>query len=403
MRFFTLKQNISTMHGIQRQLKRKSDTPTMSEVIIALENQKKFDGKFSSLQDEYALRYHRRHRNDEEYLRKLEEAMELSAARKNINHRQPLMPMLSSNQRDYGRQQQYKSPRTLLDRDRHRSSSPNTIRYQYQSPSVIMKTGGLCPRTTSSLLANHRDEEYQPDADKSLYSTMSSSPVMEKSRFYSNSRAKRSPTPINDDHIVHDDWDLDSNSPELQNNNGIDAVTPSVSASNSQGDEVVITTPFVMGTLKNIDNSCYMNSLLYILRMTPTFVHSIHHLLQNMHFISDQCNDNDSSEMIVTSGECLQMVATSVMMSNKEKWPSQVNIDSREEEVIYRLHQIFSKINTNEMFRTNEPIEKKEFQAAVRAIAPYFTEGTQEDAHEFLLIVLVLYCIQFVLSKNCLL
>lgn len=388
--------------------------PTIEQVLHALEKEKK--NKWLDVEEDFALQYHRRRQNDAEYMRKFNDAREIIAARRSSVRYQPLMPIMPSH---FNKNQNFRSPSSRYDRQRqtaastsvtprrslsssewqvygrqrhtspsnfskhHRSRSPNIpLVDQNQSSSGILNTGTFEAHVSFNSSLNRSDhEQFNAATEDSYHTTVSASPVMEKSRFYS--RAKRSPTPINDNHIVDDDYDWNSNSHASQNNNA----TPSASASNSQSEQQLDEpAPFIMGTLKNIDNSCYMNSLLYILRMTPTFVHSIHHLRQNMLCLCDEIDD--SIDVVVTPDECLQLVATSVMMSNREKWPNDLNINESQKKVILQLHRIFSKLTAREKHLDDEPLEKKRFQEAVRAIAPYFTEGRQEDAHEFLLIIL---------------
>lgn len=380
---------------------------TVEQVLRALEKQSK--NKVMDYRDDKALQYYKRHQQDEGYMQKLRDAKEIIAARQsNLQRYQPLMPTMPSHRtkflspssridrqrhtapsklatphrsqsssecRSYGRQN-HTSPSVLS--HRYRSRSPNISIDQNQSSPDIMNTGALDAHLS---ISGFDHGQFQSVTDESFRTSVSSPPVMEKTRFYS--RQQRSPTPINDDHIVDDDCDWNLNSRTSQNSNA----TPSVSANNSQGEQIDEPAPFIMGTLKNLDNSCYMNSLLYILRMTPTFVHSIHHLLQNMQFLSAEYDEN-MEDMIVAQDECLQLVATSVMMSNKEKWPQDVEINDSQKQVVQQLHHIFAKLTDREKHQDNEPIEKKKFQAAVRRIAPDFTIGRQEDAHEFLLIIL---------------
>lgn len=352
------------------------EPPSMSKLLGALERDGKY--KWKSWDDMCALKYYRDHRNDKEFLEKLAEARELAAARQNISsQRQPLMPTDLSNRHrsrspnrrhGYGHHHRQRQPSPVAPLNHHRSRSPSVL----QKSSWSLNTGVFAPQSVSTPLVNlHVREQCQSVTDDA------------NDAYVSNFlRRKRSPTPINDDHFLDAQSDMPEWNPNVltpENNNAIDTPTSSVSVSNSQE-------PFLMGTLKNIDNSCYMNSVLYILRMTPTFAHNIHHLLQNIEFVSDEYND--SVEMSVTAGECLQLTATSVMMSNRRKWPNVIDICTRKKEVIGQLHRTFADLTAMEVRKDNTPIEKTKLQAAVREIQPYFTQGTQQDAHEFLLTIL---------------
>lgn len=337
--------------------------PKISEVLLALDRESK--NQSLGLKGHWALKYNRDHRKDREYLEKLATARELVAARQSsMSYNQPLMPTMSSSNR-------YRSRSPI---DRHGNGN-------HQPQSSLGATS-----STYSYNGRHSREdsyEYVPyDSDSDDESTASN-------RNFWMRKKKRPPTPINDNHIVNaqSDTDWNPNSYEPENNNAFDTPTPtptptptsSISVGNSQ--ESV--QPFIMGTMKNIDNSCYMNSVLYILRMTPTLVHNIHHLVLNIyHYLDTGFN------MPATENECLQSIATSAMVSNHEKWPNKIDINDQQRAVIGQLHEIFCKLTTMDITKDLTPIEKKEFQAAIRAINPDFTLGTQQDAHEFLLTIL---------------
>ena len=47
-----------------------------------------------------------------------------------------------------------------------------------------------------------------------------------------------------------------------------------------------------IATLCNIGNSCYLNSVIYTLRFAPKFLHKLHHLCDDLHFVHQKINQN---------------------------------------------------------------------------------------------------------------
>lgn len=138
-----------------------------------------------------------------------------------------------------------------------------------------------------------------------------------------------------------------------------------------------------MGLLKNIDNSCYMNSVLYILRMTPKFVHNLHHLLENLQYIFDEFDPEVARSS--SPNDCLQSIATSLMVSNFRKWPDTVDgVSVNQRRLFAEMHLIFAKMTEMEFYNVFYGYDKAEFQRIVHEINHTFTPGTQEDAHELL-------------------
>lgn len=354
-------------------------TPKISDVIHALERQKK--ERELGWKDTVALRYHKDNEDNKEYIRKFNDAKEILAARQNQSRQyQPLMPRGSSNRhrsrspnnrRGHGHQQQ-SLPDVPSDRRRYRS--PNAQLRDRQQSLPVNPRNHYLSRSPSRRYDHEESHSIPKDWH---YNT---------SQFYN--RKQRSPTPISDNHIVDDDddgnWNPNPQTPE--NNNAIGTPTSSVQNSDSQSEQTSVVTPFIMGTLRNVDNSCYMNSILYILRMTPMFVHNIHHLLQNIQCILEEYDD--TVEMAVTANDCFQLIATSVMVSNREQWPGRVDICARQVELINQLHKIFARMTALEVYESTNSIEKSKLQDAVREIDPIFTPRTQQDSHEFLLTIL---------------
>lgn len=194
---------------------------------------------------------------------------------------------------------------------------------------------------------------------------------------------QRPPTPINrDDHIVHsneDAWD-----PNASQTNACVTSTcaeASVKVETPPPDDRPAW-PYVMSTLENTDNSCYMNSVLYVLRMTPKFLHYLHHLTVNMCCIADELDAKAVSEL--KDDDCVQMIATHLMLPNLDKWANQVNFTTEQHGLISEMHKLFAAMTKMELKRDNDPLMKGGLQKIVRDLNPIFTPKTQQDAQEFL-------------------
>lgn len=147
-------------------------------------------------------------------------------------------------------------------------------------------------------------------------------------------------------------------------------------------DSIEAEQPFLMSSLKNFGNSCYLNAVLYALRFTPTFLHNLHHLIKNFEIIFD---DHESKEPYKVH-KCTKTIATEDLSSGiNENLSLQMSDDHR---VFIELHDIFSQFFALELLHKNCPIEAINLQMAVNKICPSFIPRTQQDSHEFLMCIL---------------
>ena len=112
-----------------------------------------------------------------------------------------------------------------------------------------------------------------------------------------------------------------------------------------------------IASLANLGNTCFLNSVLYTLRFTPGFCHSLHHL---HHDLADSKPDRDSEQ------ECLL-------------------------DMIQTLHHLFQKLCSSDCENGSEPREPVLPSALLHSIGrlcPLFEGNQQQDAHELLVTLL---------------
>jgi hypothetical protein len=112
-----------------------------------------------------------------------------------------------------------------------------------------------------------------------------------------------------------------------------------------------------IASLANLGNTCFLNSVLYTLRFTPGFCHSLHHLHQDL---ADTRPDRDSEQ------ECLL-------------------------DMIQTLHHLFQKLCSSDSEGGTEPREPVLPSALLHSIGrlcPLFEGNQQQDAHELLVTLL---------------
>ena len=114
-----------------------------------------------------------------------------------------------------------------------------------------------------------------------------------------------------------------------------------------------------VASLANLGNTCFLNSVLYTLRFTPGFCHSLHHLHQDLSR-QDTKTEGDSDQ------ECLL-------------------------DVIQTLHHLFQKLCSSDCEGGGDPREPVLPSALLHSIGrlcPLFEGNQQQDAHELLVTLL---------------
>lgn len=131
-----------------------------------------------------------------------------------------------------------------------------------------------------------------------------------------------------------------------------------------------------MASLCNIGNSCYMNSVLYSLRFTPSFLHSLHHLV------------DDCSQILSAYEAQIKLKKNLTSSVAKSSSPALENIKTAHQIAMEELHDLFKNLTSNEMADQIEPHRSDQFNEAIQNVNPMFEGMHQQDAHELLMCIL---------------
>lgn len=176
-----------------------------------------------------------------------------------------------------------------------------------------------------------------------------------------------------------------------------------------------------MGTLCNIGNTCYLNSVVYTLRFAPQFLHNLHHLLADLNALQQNIararakssslgrgisavhmenarswssKDLASMEQYATSavGGIANAPASSavpgVASSSAASALTQVTQKSSHQVLTEKLHDLYQSLYRNEMSESTEPHHADTLLHAIQDVSSIFEGNQQQDAHEFLMCLL---------------
>ncbi|EDX14829.1 GD21429 [Drosophila simulans] len=161
-----------------------------------------------------------------------------------------------------------------------------------------------------------------------------------------------------------------------------------------------------MGTLCNIGNSCYLNSVVYTLRFAPHFLHSLHHLIQDLNVVQQTIVRQQTAR-----SASLGRNVSAAQLEHARSWSSKdlatstdqysgqnggVNSGnggsgsskSTHQSVTEKLHELYNNLHGNEMADSTEPYHADTLLHAIQDVNATFEGNQQQDAHEFLMCVL---------------
>lgn len=188
------------------------------------------------------------------------------------------------------------------------------------------------------------------------------------------------------------------NASRAYHTNAIETNTGADSAYRQQLQEVAAS----MGSLCNIGNSCYMNSVIYTLRYTPLFLHNLHHLVSDFAQIFNQKenqqkmksaslgrNVNGLQGSNARSYSSKDLVSLGSSSSSTVSLPTLEIVKTAQQKASEKLHELFQCLSKNENEDTNEPYQQSDiFLKAIQDVNPIFEGNQQQDAHEFLMCIL---------------
>ncbi|XP_075145647.1 ubiquitin specific protease 1 [Haematobia irritans] len=175
-----------------------------------------------------------------------------------------------------------------------------------------------------------------------------------------------------------------------------------------------------MGTLCNIGNTCYLNSVVYTLRFAPQFLHNLHHLLTDLNALQQNIararakssslgrgisavhienarswssKDLASMEQYATNaiGGLTNAVAPTTAGSSSTSATTaltQVTQKSSHQLLTEKLHELYQSLYRNEMNESTEPHHADTLLHAIQDVSSIFEGNQQQDAHEFLMCLL---------------
>ncbi|XP_017783465.1 PREDICTED: ubiquitin carboxyl-terminal hydrolase 1 [Nicrophorus vespilloides] len=149
-----------------------------------------------------------------------------------------------------------------------------------------------------------------------------------------------------------------------------------------------------VATLSNTGNTCYLNSVLYTLRFAPTFLHNLHHLVDDLLKLNSRVSQTKAKSSSLgrnvgpISGPSSRSTSSKDLLSLgglNDIPKSKVQI------VTEKLHELFMILHNLEEARkkdSNDTCQPVAFLQAVREANYIFEGNQQQDAHELLVYLL---------------
>ncbi|XP_070497906.1 ubiquitin carboxyl-terminal hydrolase 1 [Chironomus tepperi] len=154
-----------------------------------------------------------------------------------------------------------------------------------------------------------------------------------------------------------------------------------------------------IATLCNIGNSCYLNSVIYTLRFAPYFLHKLHHLCDDMHYVYQKIGQNKLKSSSLgrnvgglqgQSGRSWSSkdLASLSGTNNSVSYNEPVLLKNNRQVVTEKLHELYQNLHRNESIDTSDSFHAGTFLQSIQDVSSIFEGNQQQDAHELLMCIL---------------
>lgn len=149
-----------------------------------------------------------------------------------------------------------------------------------------------------------------------------------------------------------------------------------------------------IGTLCNIGNSCYLNSVIYTLRFAPQFMHKLHHLVDDMKLVYQKIGQHKAKS------SSLGRNVSGLQSNSGRSWSSKdlvslnnlngvENVQKTNRQIATeKLHELYQSLHRNESIDSSESFHAGTFLQAIQDVSSIFEGNQQQDAHELLMCIL---------------
>lgn len=149
-----------------------------------------------------------------------------------------------------------------------------------------------------------------------------------------------------------------------------------------------------IGTLCNIGNSCYLNSVLYTLRFAPQFMHKLHHLVDDMKLVYQKIGQHKAKSSSLgrnvsglQSNSGRSWSSKDLVSLNNLNGVEQIQKTNRQL-ATEKLHELYQSLHRNESIDSSESFHAGTLLQAIQDVSSVFEGNQQQDAHELLMCIL---------------
>lgn len=146
-----------------------------------------------------------------------------------------------------------------------------------------------------------------------------------------------------------------------------------------------------VAALSNMGNTCFFNSVLYSLRFAPTFLHNLHHLIDDLTLVNNRLNQNKMKSSSLGRNITSLSGPSSRSTSNKDLLSLGSGNDTPKTKVqivTEKLHELFSLMHNIENNDLKDACQPNALLTAVQSANSIFQGNHQQDAHELLVYLL---------------